>query len=182
MVTEDRLVDTLIGMLDIKLFENPKDKLGISQIKKLQQLSRLSLVHVNSGSFFQTLIQLPSQHNHMSLTPIHVPSLSELPKTVHIHTLAMKHPHLPLFTKQYQHHITMKFKKNIFVSEEKNSSDQPGPESSIHKMVEPITVVPSPKFKKAILTKSISKKKKAPKIKKKKKKRKKKTTKKKKKN
>jgi len=99
MVTKDRLVDTLIGMFDMKPFENLKDKLGISQIKKLQQLSRLSLVHVNSESFFQTLTQPPSQYNHPSLTPTHVPSLSELPKTVHIHTLSIKHPHLPLFTK-----------------------------------------------------------------------------------
>jgi len=99
MDTEDRLVDTLIGMFDMKPFENLKDKLGISQIKKLQQLSRLSLVHVNSGSFFQTLTQPQSQHSHPSLTPTHVPSLSELPKTVHIHTLAIKHHHLPLFTK-----------------------------------------------------------------------------------
>jgi len=35
MDTEDRLVDTLIGMFDMKPFENLKDKLGISQIKKL---------------------------------------------------------------------------------------------------------------------------------------------------
>ena len=56
--TEDRFVSTFRRMFDMKPFENMKDKLGISQIEKLQQLlhdrraipfcvSLLSLVHVN---------------------------------------------------------------------------------------------------------------------------------------
>ena len=48
----------------------------------------------------------------------------------------------------------MKFKTDISVSEEKNSTDQQGLDTSIPKMVVPITTVSSPKSKKTTTTKS----------------------------
>jgi len=101
VIIEDLFANTIRRMINMKPFEKIKDNLGNSQNKELQQLlynrratpfcvSLLSLVHVNLGSLF--------------LTPIHVPSLSELPKTVHIHTLETKHPRLPSFAKHYQQH------------------------------------------------------------------------------
>ena len=172
--TKDLLVVTSRRMLDIKLFEKPMDKSGISQRKELQQLlynkratsfcvSLHSLVHVNLGDFLNTF----TQHNHLSLTPIHASFFFKLPKTVLIHTFATRNHQLPSITDPYhQLHITMKFKTDVCGSKEKNPADQTSTNTPTPKMVEPITTVSPPKSKMKTLTKSSLNKKKAPKTKK----------------
>jgi len=52
-----------------------------------------------SRNIFQIFSQLPTKSNHITPTPNHTFSFSELPKTVRIHVSVTKHHHLPPFTK-----------------------------------------------------------------------------------
>ena len=128
-------------------------------------VSLLLLVHANSGNFLQILTQLPTKHNHLTLTPNHIISLSlslslNFPKPVRIHILVTKHYHLLSFTEHYQQcQCIMKFKSDIHASEEKNSTEQQNIDTSIPKMIEPLNVVPPTKPKKKTAFKSTTKKK-----------------------
>ena len=115
-----------------------------------------------SRNLFQIFSQVPTACNHLTLTPIHSLYLSKPPKTVCILPSITKHYHLLSFPEHYQQHLlTMKFKSDISTSETKITSDQQNTDSSIPKMIEPLTTIPPTKPKKKNAPKSAAKKKKS---------------------
>jgi hypothetical protein len=117
-------------------------------------------VHANLGSFLQNFSLHPTKRNYILLNPYLTHSLSKLLKTVHLLLSATDHqkPHRSTEHCQ-QHHFTMNFKTNNYVSDDKNATEQQKIDSSAPKMIEPLTIVPPTKPKKKTTSKSTSRKK-----------------------